>query len=571
MPFHARRCCVGLIPIWTLVSLTAGCPATQSAKPSGRPDSDASSHAAATTIDSTANVSTGGTLPFSVELGMPFTFDGVPGLHSYSFAHAEIDGTKWLLVGGRGTGLHGFELPTPNNPVNSFPPSGANDRLWVIDIANRKVWSQTLSNLAQLEPPLPPSIDIHQFQATNALACQIEDNLYVVGGYGYSPAATTAGQMMTFPQLSRFHVKGLVQAVMNGQSIAGFVQQVSDNRLKLTGGEMLPMPNASSMQLCAVFGQSFDGLYSVSVAGTGDVFQQKYSEVIRVFSVTENPLAIGSDYQIYPTPFVGNFTPPVVDGYPYVDFLRVRPYHRRDLNVLPAISPAGGARIGVYGGVFRPGQFDGYLNPIYIDGTTVINFEREGVPVSYSTFSPGTDHKFEQLLSQYRCAALPVFDSASGQMVTVFFGGISSYRYDSDANRLIKDPLRLAPNGRPIVDGVPFIQTVSALAVDKNGTSTGYILPITMPGYLGAEADLLIDPAVPQSANGVIQLDKLSGPTTIGYLFGGIQAFGPYTGELEQQGVKPTSIAYNQFIPVTITPSNSSATPMPPKPSGVGQ
>ena len=527
-------------------------------------------HSVSRSVDSVPT----GSLPFSIELGEPFTIDGVPGLHSFAQASTTIDGnTKWLFVGGRTGGLHAFVAPTNDNPTNAFEPTDANANLIVIDIKNRLAKSVPINTLAAIDPPLPTTINTEPWKSSNAMSCQVGDKLYLVGGYGYSKDADTTGKMVTFSTLSRMNVSEVIDAVWNQKSIAGTVAQLQDPRLKITGGEMLPVATTAQGQSLAIaFGQSFDGLYSVDVNQTDRVFQQKYSEVIKTFTVTDQPLSIaqnmgGSDvFASLPNSFVGQPTPDTIDGFSYLDFMKQRPYHRRDLNVFPAISPSGQMRIGVYGGVFRPGSFDGYVSPIYFDQVATISYDREGVTYSYQTFSPGTDHQFEQLLSQYHCAGLPVHDPQTGLMVTIFFGGISNYRYDADQNRLIKDPLKLSPSGRPIVDGVPFIDTVSALVHRSDATSAGYILPIKMPGYLGAEAEFLVDPSLPHYDNNVLQLDKITQPTVIGYIYGGIEAFGPYTGELEDQGRKPSSVASNKFIPVTLKPGSWTVKPMPQKP-----
>ncbi len=529
------------------------------------------------------------TLPFAIELQAPFTFDKVPALHSYASAQANVDGLKWLFVGGRIGGLHGFDAPTPQNPANSFPRDAANDRAWVIDIANKQVWSMPVADLCPAD-----SIDKFQLQSSNAISCQVEDNLYIMGGYGFSPKAETVAKIETFGTLTVMHVSAVINAVIKQQPVAtADVTQLNDPRFKVTGGELLPFygtqpkqaaddkdegkdkaaapanesaPSAAPLQLCAVFGQSFDGLYSVRVSATGTLFQQRYTEQIAIFSLTQTPPLALADYDTYPS--INGLPPTQIDGYSYPDYVKLRPYHRRDLNVLPALSPDGKPRIGVYGGVFRPGLFESYLEPIYIDSIDSRNYEIQGANYSYDSFFPGTDHSFQQLLNQYKCASLPIYSAINQQMTTIFFGGISNYRYDADNNQLIKDPLKLAPNGRPIVDGVPFAKEITSLVVRKDGTSTGYVLPIAMPGFLGTEAELLIDPGIPQSNNGVIQLDQLKSPKTIGYIYGGIHAFARYTGEFELNAGKPiaSSEAYNQFIPVVITPGNWPVKPMPAKP-----
>lgn len=526
-----------------------------------------------------AGDSTASALPFSIELGEPFTIDGVPGLHSFAQASTSVgDSAKWLFVGGRTAGLHAFVAPMKDKPDNAFAPADANPNLIVVDIANRTAKSVPIDSLAALAPPLPNTVNTWQWKSSNAQSCQVGDKLYLAGGYGFLPDADTTGRMVTFGTLTRMNVSDVIDAVLNEKPISGSVSQLTDPRFKVTGGEMLPFGStAQGTSLALVFGQLFDGLYSVDVEKTDGVFQQRYWEVVKSFTITDNPLAIaqvkdsdGNPNDLFaslPNSFVGQPTPDTIDGFAYADFIKLRPYHRRDLNVLPAMSPSGQPRIGIYGGVFRPGRFDAYLQPIYMDQVITVNYEREGVTYNYQTFAPGTDHSFEQLLSQYKCAGLPIHDPVSGQMVTVFFGGISNFRYDADQNQLIKDPLKLATNGRPIVDGVPFDPTVSALVHRQDKSSSGYVLPISMPGYLGTEAELLMNPNVPRYDNGVIQLDKITQPTVIGYLFGGIEAFGPYTGELEDQGKKPSSIASNKFIPVTLRPGSWAVKPMPSKPA----
>ena len=91
----------------------------------------------------------GPAVPFELEL-LETTIPAVPGLHSFAFA--QQDG-RWLFVGGRTNGLHGFA-------VNPFPNAFANDNLWVIDPTTRAVWSATLDALPDnLADPLPTCQD----------------------------------------------------------------------------------------------------------------------------------------------------------------------------------------------------------------------------------------------------------------------------------------------------------------------------------------------------------------------------------------------------------------------------
>jgi len=464
------------------------------------------------------------TLPYTISLKEPFTIEGMPGLHSFCHAHADVDGRKWVFMTGRMNGLHGFlgYFDSEKNLEDNFPSDQAASRIWVVDIAKRKTWSCGLDGL-------PVSIN-EQLRSTNAQHVQVDHTLYIVGGYGYSASATTNGKMVTFDKLIAVDVPGLVKAIMQSAPIDPYFRQTSHLALKVTGGNLARLGDS----LCLVFGNSFDGLYSPNPNAPGTAFQQQYTEQVRVFGVEDNPLSIVG-LKCYP-------------GKPSSD--PRRPYHRRDGNVGPAIAPDGKPRIGVYGGVFVPGQFEAYFEPIYID-----EFKDD-------KFSPGIDSSFQQTLNHYECPLLPIFDSRTADMYTTFFGGMSSFWYDYGSGQLIKDSIGIV--GGEFIDGVPFIKSISTVLHRRNGTSCNYVLPITMPGYLGSAGHLLVDPGVPQHANGVIRLEALNGPTTVGHIFGSIESGKPYGSGRGGKGTSPTW-ASNKFIEVVVIPGECAvkAVPLP--------
>ena len=63
------------------------------------------------------------TAPFTIELES-VSIPGAPRVHSFAFAQS---GGKWLLIGGRTNGLHGFNFGF------SFQPKYQNRYAWVID------------------------------------------------------------------------------------------------------------------------------------------------------------------------------------------------------------------------------------------------------------------------------------------------------------------------------------------------------------------------------------------------------------------------------------------------------
>jgi hypothetical protein len=193
-------------------------------------------------------------------------------------------------------------------------------------------------------------------------------------------------------------------------------------------------------------------------------------------------------------------------------------YHRRDLNVAPAIRPDGSPGIDVYGGVFtRHGA--AWPHPITIDqdpnGATLVQ----------------VDTSFEQKMSLYECAHLLAFDRSTGTMYTTLFGGISDYYYD-EAGQLVSGGLSL-----------PFISSVSTLARHRDGSLTWFPqppgTPWSLPDYAGANAVFVPAAELGRMAEGsdVLDLEALpeSLEVTVGHLVGGILATAP-----QSSGFDPT-------------------------------
>ncbi len=455
---------------------------------------------------------------------LPYRFDlaevpnsTLPAVHSYSSAHAN---GKWLIIGGRIAGLHGF-----GNSTNNFPRSTANLTAYVIDLAaNRVLGSANLvqSLPAQLAGPLT---------ASNPEFVQVGTNLFIVGGYGKD---LVSGELTTFGSLIKVDVRGLIQAITNNAPITNYFVQnpASDNRLKVTGGSLKSHKGIFYL----VFGQDFTGIYSVQNRDynrAGGQFQ-KYTEKVRMFT-------LNSDLSIQ------NFNQ--IDG----GYDSNLPYHRRDLNVVDIIQPNGAPAATVYGGVFRAGQVAGHTTPIDIDfGSSFTN-----AIVTHRT-------NFNQALNHYDCASVTVFDSTSASCFTTLMGGISQYHYNSQSNMLVQDQVNL-PNG---VDGLPFIKNVSIIQHGAAGSFAQYIQPTTMPGLLGTDAQFLYSTNVQSGGNmfenGVINLAKLQGTTLVGYVYGGIESFGPYTGLVTNN---PSSKASSRLFEVYITPTASKVLQMPPLPT----
>jgi hypothetical protein len=467
-------------------------------------------------------------LPFQVDL-VEAAFPGAPALHS--FAIGEADG-KWLFIGGRTNGIHAFD-PLP---INNFPPAMANHWVWVLDPALRQAWSVDLYD-PSITPPLGLIADA--LSSSNTQSFQDGDTLYIIGGYGYNRSTNL---MQTFPTLTAINVPGMITAVMSGTA-ANIVSQIrqgpADDRLKVTGGEL----GKIGENFFLVFGQRFDGLYNPQDVDN----DQQYTEEVRIFQILDD-----------------GTNPPTITGYttlpvqpPVAGDPQPNQFHRRDLNVVPAIRPNGRPGINVYGGVFTT-AFTPYLNPIYIDSVDGVN-------------SATIDRSFNQYMSQYDTARMVLFDAVKGSLHTVFFGGISFGVFEPDSGASAKpqpdarlpyaDLIRVEPKSDPsgfkLDPSIPFIDQITAINLRADGTSQQCVLaqrnqlkltPIRLPERLGTNAHIIPAPEAPTYDNGVIKLRDLSDRSLVGYLYGGMR-----TRDENPTGTGQ-SFASNRIFYIYVTP-----------------
>ncbi|MBA3705769.1 MAG: T9SS type A sorting domain-containing protein [Bacteroidetes bacterium] len=395
----------------------------------------------------------------------------IPGLHSFAFAQS---GDKWLFIGGRTNGLHGI------NSSGAFPPEYKNNSVFVIDTLT---WQYYQANLNQL-----PKTIADPMRSTNMESIQDGNYLYMIGGYGYD---SVANMFVTFPKLTAIHVDNMINAVMNAQPIAPCIRQIADTNLSICGGDLGKIGN----DFYLMFGHNFGGRYSDPPT---PLFTQTYSECIKKFNISDDGTNIT----------LSNFTY-------QVDSTN---FHRRDLSTCGIVKPNGSLAIGAYGGVFRKDANLPFREPITIsaNGATVNN-------------------TYQQVMSQYSCGIIPVYDSVTQNMYTTFLGGISMYDYNIATQLVVYDSL------------MPFINDITTLTAHSNGSVEETVLPTQLPGLIGSNSKFIFNQNIPSYSNEVIKLRKLTHTKTlVGYLFGGIRA---------QQGNFGSSAANDTIYKVYLTPT----------------
>jgi hypothetical protein len=427
-------------------------------------------------------------LPFSAQIESPIgSGDTLPTLQS--FAKAQING-EWLLVGGLTGGMH--------NLVTGFNPTYQNTSVFVVDPSTQQVWSRSLydanSGLTQDQ--------IDSLSSSNTEFTQQGSHLYIAGGYGQS---TTTGQYQTYSNLTSIDISGLMNWVKGGAGTAvGNIRQISDPMFQVTGGEMT---TTSTGQTQLIFGQNYPASYDPRQTGT-------YTEQVRSFSIVDNVSALSVTNAVY--------------GAPQDDF------RRRDLNVVPMIQNVNGQlvqKVQALAGVFTP-SFGAWTVPVTIDANGTAT---EPDPTAADTFKQG--------MNSYRSANIELYSAKSNTMHTLLLGGISYEYYDPASHQILSD-IQL-----------PYTNDCTDVVTDPTGKMTQYLLSTTFPNIaaptngnpllLGAETEFFLKDGIATYSNGVIDLDAITGPTLIGYLFGGIAADAPDGGN---------TTASNEMFPVVITP-----------------
>ena len=389
---------------------------------------------------------------FSISIE-PIEINGALNVHSFSWGKTS-DG-KWIIIGGRIDGLH------QRQPFAAFLASSNNTDVFLIDPENNQTWSASLS-------VLPASI-YEQLQSTNQEFYQRENTLYVIGGYGYS---STENEHITYSNLTAIDVDELAVAIMNGSEITSHFRQISDAILAVTGGQLGYLNN--TFYLCG--GQFFEGRYNPMGPGHGPGFTQEYSDEIRMFEINDdgNTMLLENYNALHDTENL----------------------HRRDYNMSPQIFPNGDSGFTMFSGVFQEVIDLPFLNSVNITST------------GYNV-----NNDFNQYLSQYHSAKIPIFDAAANSMHTVFFGGMSQFTQDENGN-LIEDI------------NVPFVKTISKVTRFSDGSMTESKLDIEMPTLLGSGAEFIpIDNNLYFNEQDIVNLNELpNGDTLIGYIYGGIES-----------------------------------------------
>ena len=491
-------------------------------------------------------VATSQNLPYTLAV-TPVTVpgaDNLPAIQSAVYAHtaptAEHPSGLWVFFGGRTTGRHGFFI----DPAKNFPTPYQNPSIYVVDPISYEVWSMPWN---QTDVPASTS---NSLSSTNQEYYQKGDTLYVVSGYSkpytvqftgdvsagsdtisvvsgldrlavgltvagvtpltaadlYPPDTTitaisgstvttsrpsaadgtgvalaaSKGDFTTYDTLTALSISGMAEAVMNGDAAdlatLANIRQITDPRLGVSGGVLTELNG----RFILTGGHNFQGALAGAPGVLAATIAQVYTDEIKSWRIFDT----GRSLMIF-------------DYQAQHDSVNFR---RRDGNLVPLIGPGGRQQLAFLGGVFTT-DTGGYQAPILIG----------------SNGNARVDAAYQQFFSQYSAAHFSLYDRSSGNNFAVLMGGLSLYSY-SDGE--------LSP---PDFD-LPWVADVTSLVQSRDGSFQEYIMaPIPAvtsgdTGFYGAYAGFFQNPALPTYSNGVIQLDRLTGPTVVGYMYGGIHS-----------------------------------------------
>lgn len=440
-----------------------------------------------------------------------------------SFTHG-ISGSEWLLFAGRTNqsedngGLHDMRKNSDYSD-ESFPPTSFNENISVynpntdavptsitiaqlLDVVSRKFTSYNLDTIKKYTTV---------FKNTNALVKQVDDYLYVVGGYGPIDFTNPKNGYETYNQIARIHVPSMIELVkgnyasVNETKLFAFAQ---NKNLISTGGELHYINGTFYL----VGGHNF----GKNAPNQG----QKYVDAVYPFAVStsaENPYVLSF--------LNGNPISDVADP-KAISSDTLSAFRRRDGPITTSLyyNPVNNKieeSIAIYAGVFKPGEkvLAAWNDAIYVHPNWTTNNKQYTYDKTYN----------QKNFNVYSCPSVVAFDTNSKVLHTFLLGGIG------DGNT--KKEIRLSGftnTGTHIklnIDGSPLKSSRTTFSKNLFANNTTNEAP-----FYGAEA--LFFPSkdlktISESKDVIDVNSTFTGDTknaNIGYVFGGIESFSSYPG-----------------------------------------
>lgn len=433
---------------------------------------------------------------YTVSIEEDSTRPFLPSLHSFVLGTSN---ENWLLLGGRTNGMHDFG--GDHYEEKSFPHVDFNDSLFVCN--STRCYSMSVDFI-----PMPYR---DMFKATNLQHLQVDDDLYITGGYGENeiPGSTVLEQYDTYPYMAKINLTSAVAAIKANDQ-AALISAISfgtDPAVQATGGELFKMGDYFYL----AGGHIYKGIFSIQDS-TASLGSQKYLDAVHRFKINDNNGSIT----------ITDFSK-ITDGYPD-DSTQFR---RRDLPVVPSLQKSSSGEflpaLTMYAGVFTSdsnkitGLISGanFTNPIYI----------------HSDGSYAIDASYVQNENVYTCANFVMYDPSTQLLYTTLLGGIGDNTKNIGYTNNILSISRPL-NGSPSID-----HSLGEIPVDAS--------------FMGAEAIFIPNDLEMIEANSlIIDFSKLTTnrATLVGSFYGGIEAFNANPGGYGRSKSYASNKVYKVYV-----------------------
>lgn len=372
-----------------------------------------------------------------------------------SYVMGETEGDLLFFGGLSAMGFHSLA----RDGRATFPHEAFNRYVHLHDPDSGTTRSATISTL-----PHP----LRQYLVTtNAQAVQIDEKLYIYGGYG---PETRTPSWATWDTVVEIDLPAVRRAILNSFDLPFEAFAIHRSpAARVAGGSIVRYGSYFAL----VGGSNFTGNYGEEVS-----FRNEYSEAVHIFDPSQSMTEPQRSY----------YDPQ---------------YHRRDGNVsLITLGLAGNQRPGfiVHIGVFKPGRE--VLPEVWEH------------PIIYDTQSGEMSLKtnFTQMMNQYEAPRASFHSARRGENYLITLGGLSGANWD----------------GHGFVHNItiPWVRDVTMLTLRDSDVISETVVGAALKPVTNAE--LVLNTYLPRNSLGQINWDDLvAGEILLGHFYGGIEAANP--------------------------------------------
>ena len=462
-----------------------------------------------------------------------------------SFAHG-TSGSEWLLFAGRTNekdddgGLH--DMSEKSNYANtSFPPTSYNENIYVYDpIIDAVPTSINISEMLEIVSRKFKSYNSDTinkyktvFKNTNPLVRQVDEYLYVIGGYGAIDFTKPKNGYITYDHVAKIHVPSMIQLVKGnyaGVKESKLFAFAQNKNLVSTGGELHNINGTFYLITGHNFGKT---------AANG----QKYVDAVYPFSI--KPKVVGRD-TIKHTFSFSNSTPISDVSDPNgASSDNTSIFRRRDGPITPSLyyntlEKSIEESIAIYAGVFKPGEdLEAWNDAIYVHPNWA------GENNKLYTYDKNYNQKNYNV---YASPFVVAYDSSEKIVHTFLLGGIGDGNTSKEVR--LSGFTNTGTHIKLNVDSSPLQSTRTVFSNNLFGNSE-----VNSPPFYGAEAIFFASKGFKSTkvSKEIIDISStFNGEVKsieVGYIFGGIEAIKSHPGTYG----KTNSRASNKVWKVTLT------------------